>query len=204
MLNCWIVLAWLQCFMLRDMNLCYLPLRLNIIPWFMIFFPIFAWWRKKWFILRFPYFQLFLRRICCLPHVCCPNTKVCPYTTHQAFMDLPSLQYEEQLKIILGDNFVTSSVNRWYLNSSFLLYYCLSCFINMSFIEKLVIIESLFKILLWCFFSFVKFFVIFLLWSSNIWVNVPLMIPCICPFLLCWLNFLNIFVLCLTQMNWNN
>ncbi|KAL8087683.1 hypothetical protein AgCh_037723 [Apium graveolens] len=35
---------------------------------------------------------------------------VCPSTTHQAFQDIPGLQYEEQLKVILGDNFVSVSV----------------------------------------------------------------------------------------------
>ncbi|KAL8157440.1 hypothetical protein AgCh_002223 [Apium graveolens] len=35
---------------------------------------------------------------------------VCPSTTHQAFQDIPGLQYEEQPKVILGDNFVSVSV----------------------------------------------------------------------------------------------
>ncbi|KAL8107167.1 hypothetical protein AgCh_023829 [Apium graveolens] len=34
----------------------------------------------------------------------------CPFTTHQAFDEIPGLQYEEQLKAILGDNFVSVSV----------------------------------------------------------------------------------------------
>ncbi|XP_074327127.1 uncharacterized protein LOC141665043 isoform X1 [Apium graveolens] len=35
---------------------------------------------------------------------------VCPYTTHAAFMEFPGLQYEEQLKVILGENFIGTSL----------------------------------------------------------------------------------------------
>ncbi|KAL8112245.1 hypothetical protein AgCh_019805 [Apium graveolens] len=35
---------------------------------------------------------------------------VCPFTTHQAFVDVPGLQYEEQLKAIVGEKFVDVSI----------------------------------------------------------------------------------------------
>ncbi|KAL8124726.1 hypothetical protein AgCh_012399 [Apium graveolens] len=35
---------------------------------------------------------------------------VCPYTTHAAFMEFPGLQYEEQLKVNLGENFIGTSL----------------------------------------------------------------------------------------------
>ncbi|KAL8099137.1 hypothetical protein AgCh_031715 [Apium graveolens] len=35
---------------------------------------------------------------------------ICSSTTHQVFQDIPGLQYEEQVELILGDNFVSVSV----------------------------------------------------------------------------------------------
>lgn len=38
------------------------------------------------------------------------NTDFCPFTTHQDFMEILGLQYDKQLKVILDDNFVSTSV----------------------------------------------------------------------------------------------
>lgn len=139
-----------ELFSVQDCESLLSPSGVIYLRWFENFMQISRWWMKSWFILKSKVFRLYSRTICCL-----------------AFFRCLTLEYALSLHIkLLWICLVFSTrnnswsffviillhllLNLWCLNFLLLLYCCLSYFILMCCLVRVVVIESLFKILFCC------------------------------------------------------